>query len=137
MTVTMQLEKFPAEEEGAPPVLGRDLKADRRAELLEARIKRYAQRVYKRVSAKPETAVRTAGVCQRENSFYVDTVRAFRDRRYEYKGLVKKWKRKLADADAEVRSSACERHMHALKPCPTTRNTAATAAADNRGCMLA
>ena len=28
-------------------------------------------------------------VCQRENSFYVDTVRAFRDRRYEFKGLVK------------------------------------------------
>lgn len=96
------MEKFPAEEEGAPAVLGRNLKPDKRAELLEARIKRYAQRVYKRVSAKPETAVRTAGVCQRENSFYVDTVLAFRDRRYEYKGLVKKWKRKLADADAQV-----------------------------------
>jgi DNA polymerase epsilon subunit 1 len=25
----------------------------------------------------------------RENSFYVDTVRAFRDRRYEYKHLAK------------------------------------------------
>jgi DNA polymerase elongation subunit (family B) len=32
---------------------------------------------------------RTATICQRENSFYVDTVRAFRDRRYEFKGLVK------------------------------------------------
>ena len=28
----------------------------------------------------------------RENSFYVDTVRAFRDRRYEFKNLVKIWK---------------------------------------------
>lgn len=28
-------------------------------------------------------------MCQKENSFYVDTVRAFRDRRYEYKGLTK------------------------------------------------
>lgn len=28
-------------------------------------------------------------MCQRENSFYVDTVRAFRDRRYEFKGLTK------------------------------------------------
>lgn len=99
----MQMEKFPAEEEGGPAVLGRNLKADKHAELLEARIKRYAQRVYKRVSAKPETAVRTAGVCQRENSFYVDTVRAFRDRRYEYKGLVKQWKRKLASAQGTVR----------------------------------
>ena len=32
---------------------------------------------------------RTATICQRENSFYVDTVRAFRDRRYEFKGLTK------------------------------------------------
>ena len=45
--------------------------------------------MYKRVLDKPVTEERTAGVCQRENSFYVDTVRAFRDRRYEYKGLNK------------------------------------------------
>ena len=32
---------------------------------------------------------RTTTVCQRENSFYVDTVRAFRDRRYQFKGLLK------------------------------------------------
>jgi DNA polymerase epsilon subunit 1 len=40
--------------------------------------------VYKRVHDKKEE-VREAVICQRENSFYVDTVRAFRDRRYEYK----------------------------------------------------
>ena len=38
---------------------------------------------------KPIVENREAGICQRENSFYVDTVRAFRDRRYEYKGLNK------------------------------------------------
>lgn len=32
---------------------------------------------------------RQSTICQKENSFYVDTVRAFRDRRYEYKGLTK------------------------------------------------
>lgn len=32
---------------------------------------------------------RLTTICQRENSFYVDTVRAFRDRRYEFKGLHK------------------------------------------------
>ncbi len=32
---------------------------------------------------------RTTTICQRENSFYVDTVRAFRDRRYKFKGLLK------------------------------------------------
>jgi hypothetical protein len=45
--------------------------------------------VYKRVLDKPVTEKRVAGICQRENPFYVDTVRAFRDRRYEYKGLNK------------------------------------------------
>ena len=34
-----------------------------------------------------KTELRTATTCQRENPFYVDTVRAFRDRRYEYKRL--------------------------------------------------
>ena len=37
-------------------------------------------------------------VCQRENPFYVDTVRSFRDRRYEYKVYHKNWKRKLDKA---------------------------------------
>lgn len=45
--------------------------------------------VYKRVLDKPVTEKRVAGICQRENPFYVDTVKAFRDRRYEYKGLNK------------------------------------------------
>lgn len=31
-------------------------------------------------------------VCMRENSFYIDTIRNFRDRRYEFKHLVKKYK---------------------------------------------
>lgn len=34
--------------------------------------------VYKRVLDKPTSEQRVAGICQRENSFYVDTVRAFR-----------------------------------------------------------
>lgn len=34
---------------------------------------------------------RTTTICQRENAFYVDTVLAFRDRRYEYKALHKVW----------------------------------------------
>ncbi|CAF5060864.1 unnamed protein product, partial [Rotaria sp. Silwood1] len=34
----------------------------------------------------------------KKNSFYVDTVRAFRDRRYEYKGLHKQWEKNLATA---------------------------------------
>ena len=48
----------------------------------------YCHKAYKRVRmSKQET--RHTMICQRENSFYVDTVRAFRDRRYEFKGLLK------------------------------------------------
>ena len=53
------------------------------------------RQVYKRVLDKPTTETREAGICMRENDFYVGTVRAFRDRRYEYKGLNKKWKGQL------------------------------------------
>jgi len=37
----------------------------------------------------------------RENPFYVDTVRDFRDRRYEYKRMVKVWVAKLKEASKE------------------------------------
>ena len=50
---------------------------------------------------KPVLETREAGVCMRENSFYIDTVRAFRDRRYEYKSLNKKWKGKLDAAKVQ------------------------------------
>jgi DNA polymerase epsilon subunit 1 len=37
----------------------------------------------------------------RENSFYVDTVRDFRDRRYDFKNLVKVWGGKYQEAIKE------------------------------------
>ncbi len=40
-------------------------------------------------------------VCMRENSFYVDTVRDFRDRRYDYKNLVKVWQGNLQEASRD------------------------------------
>ena len=58
--------------------------------------------VYKRVLDKPVTEAREAGICMRENDFYVGTVMAFRDRRYEYKGLNKAWKGKLDAAKASL-----------------------------------
>ncbi|KAI8922694.1 hypothetical protein BC831DRAFT_404638 [Entophlyctis helioformis] len=64
---------------------------------LKKRVAEYSRKVYGRVH---ETKVveRELIVCQREHPFYVDTVRAFRDRRYEYKGLHKTWKKKLEDS---------------------------------------
>ena len=73
--------------------------------------------VYKRVLDKPTCEVREAGVCMRENDFYVGTVRAFRDRRYEYKGLNKKWKGKLDEAKVSiVHSTACNQLLHVHHP---------------------
>jgi DNA polymerase epsilon subunit 1 len=67
---------------------------------LKARVKKYCQNVYKQVhQAKIDLKLDT--VCQRENSFYVDTVRDFRDRRYEFKALVKVWGGKLSEAVKE------------------------------------
>ncbi|OVA03605.1 DNA-directed DNA polymerase [Macleaya cordata] len=71
---------------------------------LKERLKKYCQKAYKRVLDKPVTELREAGICMRENPFYVDTVRSFRDRRYEYKGLNKVWKGKLTDAKASGNS---------------------------------
>lgn len=48
----------------------------------------YCKKAYKKVHV-TRLEERVTTICQRENSFYVDTVRAFRDRRYEFKGLHK------------------------------------------------
>ncbi|CAA7036272.1 unnamed protein product [Microthlaspi erraticum] len=71
---------------------------------LKERLKKYSQKAYRRVLDKPITEVRDAGICMRENPFYVDTVRSFRDRRYEYKTLNKVWKGKLSEAKASGNS---------------------------------
>ncbi|KAM3398943.1 DNA polymerase epsilon catalytic subunit A-like isoform X1 [Capsicum galapagoense] len=71
---------------------------------IKDRLKKYCQKAYKKVLEKPVTEVREAGICMRENPFYVDTVRSFRDRRYEYKGLNKVWKGKLSEAKASGNS---------------------------------
>lgn len=69
----------------------------RRDTTFRKRLKEYCRKTYKKtLVANLET--KEATVCQRENPFYVDTVRAFRDRRYEYKVLLKRQKRALAAA---------------------------------------
>ncbi|KAJ7947960.1 DNA polymerase epsilon catalytic subunit [Quillaja saponaria] len=81
-----------------------DLPKSEQQSRLKDRLKKYCQKAYKRVLDKPVTEVREAGICMRENPFYVDTVRSFRDRRYEYKGLNKVWKGKLSEAKASGNS---------------------------------
>lgn len=79
--------------------------ASRQNALFRSRLKEYCRTNYRKTQ---DTRIveKTATVCQRENPFYVDTVRAFRDRRYEYKALLKKEKKARAQAkeagDAEA-----------------------------------
>lgn len=53
----------------------------------------YCHKAYKKTKVVRHEDRETT-ICQRENSFYVDTVRAFRDRRYEFKGQLKVRSRK-------------------------------------------
>jgi len=84
-----------------------ELPPDEREAQLQARLKLYCQRQYKRVK---DTRVepRKATICQREHPFYIDTVRAFRDRRYEYKGLTKQWSKTLSKAEKSGNKLAAE-----------------------------
>ena len=66
---------------------------------------------------KVEVELKEGGVCLRENSFYVDTIRDFRDRRYEFKGLVKKWRAKGEEAKAKGDPEEIALKIHsALRP---------------------
>jgi len=65
--------------------------------MIRTRLKDYSQKVYKRKKAKA-VEEKEGVVCMRENPFYVDTIRAFRDRRYVYKDHSATWKRNLDKA---------------------------------------
>ncbi len=67
----------------------------RKDEKFRKRLKEYCRTQYKKATFTKEDS-KIATVCQRENPFYVDTVRAFRDRRYEYKALLKRQKKALS-----------------------------------------
>ncbi|KAL1944013.1 hypothetical protein VTO73DRAFT_3831 [Trametes versicolor] len=98
-------ESFPPKKPGGPQRKFNDLPQAEQTALLHKRLGDYSRRVYKKIKdTKIET--REAIICQRENPFYIDTVRRFRDRRYEYKGLHKTWKKNLDVVVGEQRSIA-------------------------------
>ncbi|SCU95424.1 LAMI_0F02410g1_1 [Lachancea mirantina] len=66
---------------------------------IKKRLSDYSRKNYRKVKTS-EVVEREAIICQRENPFYVNTVRSFRDRRYEFKGLVKVWKKKMSEIDS-------------------------------------
>ncbi|XP_065594891.1 DNA polymerase epsilon catalytic subunit A [Cyrtonyx montezumae] len=93
----LESEKFPPLYPDGAPRAFHELSREEQAKYEKKRLADYCRKAYKKIHVtKVEERVTT--VCQRENSFYVDTVRAFRDRRYEFKGLHKVWKKKLSAA---------------------------------------
>lgn len=94
---TLQNETFPNPKHWMPPRKFEELSYTEQAALVKKRLSDYSRKVYSRVK-QSKVVEREAIICQRENPFYVDTVRSFRDRRYEFKGLAKVWKGKIAKA---------------------------------------
>ena len=93
----LEQEAFPPKYPNGPRRRFIDLPAFEQSALVHKRLGDYSRRVYKKTHD-TKVVTKTAIICQRENSFYIDTVRAFRDRRYEYKGLHKTWKKNLDTA---------------------------------------
>lgn len=84
----LEMEKFPPLVPGGPPRVFHEMNREEKAAIEKKRLAEYCRKVYKKAHT-TQTEERYTTICQKENSFYVDTVRAFRDRRYEYKGLCK------------------------------------------------
>ena len=70
---------------GGPNRAFHQLTKEERATAEKNRLAEYCRKAYKKAHY-TKMEERHTTVCQMENSFYVDTVRAFRDRRYTYKG---------------------------------------------------
>ncbi|XP_053980973.1 DNA polymerase epsilon catalytic subunit 1 [Hylaeus volcanicus] len=96
----LETEKFPPKFPGGPRRAYHELSHEEQAAYEKKRLTEYCKKAYKKVKV-TRTEERTQTICQKENSFYVDTVRAFRDRRYEYKALTKVAKQQVAAAVAK------------------------------------
>ncbi|XP_069681734.1 DNA polymerase epsilon catalytic subunit 1 [Periplaneta americana] len=96
----LETEKFPPLFPGGPNRAFHELNREEQASYEKKRLSEYCRKAYKKVRV-TRTEERYTTICQKENSFYVDTVRAFRDRRYEYKGLSKVAKKQVSEAMAK------------------------------------
>lgn len=93
---TLQNEQFPPLKPWLPARTFDELPYLEQAAAVRKRVLDYSRKVYNRIK-QTKVVTREAIICQRENPFYVDTVRLFRDRRYDFKGLTKVWKGKLGE----------------------------------------
>jgi DNA polymerase epsilon subunit 1 len=95
----LEHESFPPKGRGGGPRRFVDLSVAEQTSLLHKRLGDYSRKVYKKIHD-VKIVYKESIICQRENPFYVDTVRNFRDRRYIYKGHHKTWKKNLDKAQA-------------------------------------
>ncbi|KAK5080592.1 DNA polymerase epsilon catalytic subunit [Lithohypha guttulata] len=86
-------ERFPGKKKGLERTF-EQLSLDEQAAAVKKRLQDYSKKIYHKIHDS-KTIEREAIICQRENPFYVNTVRNFRDRRYDYKGKQKVWKGKV------------------------------------------
>eukprot|EP00698_Gefionella_okellyi_P023680 TRINITY_DN8155_c0_g1_i1.p1 TRINITY_DN8155_c0_g1~~TRINITY_DN8155_c0_g1_i1.p1 ORF type:complete len:2256 (+),score=530.17 TRINITY_DN8155_c0_g1_i1:623-6769(+) len=93
----LESERVPSKKPDEQARMFYELGDEEQQKLLKQRITDYSRKTYKKVHIK-EIAPRTSTICQRENPFYVDTVRLFRDRRYEFKDKLKVWQRNEKEA---------------------------------------
>lgn len=92
----LENEMFPGRHPKGPQRRFDDLSPAEKAAQIKKRLSDYSRKIYSRLH-KTEIVEREAIICQRENPFYVDTVRDFRDRRYDFKNLQKVWKKKVSE----------------------------------------
>ncbi|XP_076662564.1 DNA polymerase epsilon catalytic subunit 1 [Halictus rubicundus] len=100
MQQQLETEKFPSQFPGGVRRAYHELSKQEQAAFEKKRLTEYCRKAYKKPKV-TRLEERTQTICQKENSFYVDTVRAFRDRRYEYKALTKVAKQQVAAAVAK------------------------------------
>ncbi|KAL9103952.1 MAG: hypothetical protein Q9163_001058 [Psora crenata] len=87
----LENERFPGRFQNSPPITFQDLSSEQQASMVKKRLTDYSKKIYHKIH-ETKTIEREAIICQRENPFYVDTVKDFRDRRYDFKGKQKIWK---------------------------------------------
>ncbi|TVY30834.1 DNA polymerase epsilon catalytic subunit A [Lachnellula hyalina] len=102
---SLENERFPGKWPTSPPRSFQDLTADEQSILIRKRLQIYSQKIYHKIHDS-KIIEREAIICQRENPFYIDTVKDFRDRRYDYKGKQKVWKGKTEELKASGASAA-------------------------------
>ncbi|KAK5281551.1 DNA polymerase epsilon catalytic subunit, partial [Cryomyces antarcticus] len=100
----LENERFPGKYPKSPVRTFHDLPADEQATLIKKRLQDYSKKIYHKIHD-TKTIEREAIICQRENPFYVDTVKDFRDRRYDFKGKQKVWKGKVETLKASGASA--------------------------------